>query len=302
MADFRFIKHPVSKRWVISAPRRAKRPDVGKGVQLCPFCAGQEDREKEIYRVGGKAGDSDWHMRVLKNHFPFTDIHELVIHSPDHHKNFDELPFSQVELILQTYRERYNANKDKGQVYIFHNRGMAAGESLPHPHTQIAVIPREVQMEIAPLERRGVLQYALTKSKKDWEEFIRTDHFVIFCPETSEWPDEVWVAPMQNDRGFGALHDVEISDLAFCLSRVIQILDLRHGHEFPFNFYIAPGKQWYLRIIPRSKTLGGFEVGTGIGVNTQDPRETFQFIQEHFWEPDLEKIRTEHQAEYWRNV
>ena len=44
--------------------------------------------------------------------------HEVVIHSPDHHKNFDELPFSQVELILKTYRARHQVNSEKGQVYI----------------------------------------------------------------------------------------------------------------------------------------------------------------------------------------
>jgi len=48
--------------------------------------------------------------------------------------------------------------------------------------------------------------------------------------------------------------------------------------------------------------LGGFEIGTGIFVNTQDPRETMAFIKEHLQAPNIEKIKKEHQAEYGRSV
>ena len=57
-----------------------------------------------------------------------------------------------------------------------------------------------------------------------------------------------------------------------------------------------------MRIIPRVKSLGGFEVGTGIFVNTQDPNETIEFIKEHFENPKEEKITTSHRAEYHKAV
>jgi len=300
MADFNFVQDPVSKKWVILAPRRAKRPDVVVKTQpICPFCYGKEKEEPDVYRVsvspqggGGEKGDSNWQIRVIPNKFPFAQLHELIIHSPDHHKNFGELPLDQVELILKTYRQRYNFYKDKGQVYIFHNRGEGGGESLPHPHTQLVVIPNEVKAEIPLLD--------VNSPKVD--ESIKTSEFMIFCPATSQWPDEVWVIPQKRLDIFGSISDKEISDLAFVISRLIQILDLRHGHEFPFNFYIYPGIDWYLRLIPRAKSLGGFEVGTGIFVNTQNPKETLAFIKEHFETPNEEKIRNEHQAEYRKTV
>ena len=295
MADFEFIKNSVTGKWVVSAPRRSKRTNIGdKGVAVCPFCPGKEALEEELYRVGGSAGDGDWKVRVIPNKFPFTDHHELVIHSPDHHKNFDELAFDQVELIFQTYRERFNTHKDKGQVYIFHNRGHASGESLQHPHTQIAVVSQVVNLDIAPLDT-GIYD-------NSYENKLETDHFLIVCPTTSEWPDEVWIAPKAQNKVFGDSQNPEIKDIAFVVSRLVQIFDLRHGYEFPFNFYIAPGKDWYLRLIPRLKILGGFELGTQVIVNTQDPKETFAFLKEHFWEPKEEKIKGEHQAEYLRSV
>ncbi len=109
MADFKFLEDPVSKKWVILAPRRAKRPDIAKGPSvLCPFCIGREKDEPELYRVGGEAQDSNWpasnasparqspdgssrmadgrsdagwQIRVIPNKFPFAPVHEIIIHS-----------------------------------------------------------------------------------------------------------------------------------------------------------------------------------------------------------------------------
>jgi UDPglucose--hexose-1-phosphate uridylyltransferase len=290
--DFKFVEDPVSKKWVISAPRRSKRPDIAKGEEpKCPFCPGNELADKEVYRVGGENNDQNWLVRVVNNKFPFAPIHEVIVHSPDHHKNFEELPLSQSELVLKAYRQRFQTHQDKGQVYIFHNHGEAGGESLPHPHSQLAVVPDFVKLEIAPVN-----------FSKPEDDSYETEHFQIFCPLASEWPDEVWVLPKKDQVFFSEISDVEIKDQAKILHRLIQIFDLRHGHEFPFNFYISPHKGWYLRIVPRVKSLGGFEIGTGVSVNTQDPKETIAFIKEHFESPDEEKIRTVHRAEYKKAV
>jgi UDPglucose--hexose-1-phosphate uridylyltransferase len=302
MADFQFLQNPLSKKWVILSPRRAKRPDIAKGIEpVCPFCPGKETEEKDVYRFPKLTSPGEtlqsWKVRVINNKFPFAPIHEVIIHSPDHHKSFGELPLPQTELILQTYRNRFKLHQDKGQVYIFHNRQKAGGESLPHPHSQLAVVPNEVVLEMPRLATPQEMEIA-TKDQV----FKETNHFVIFCPNTSQWPDEVWIAPKERGNLFSSIKDNQISDLAFTLSRLIQIFDLRHGLEFPFNFYIYPGGDWYIRIIPRVKVLGGFEVGTGIFVNTQDPKETIAFIKEHFDNPDTEKIKTIHRANYHKGV
>lgn len=120
MADFNFIQDPSSKKWVILAPRRAKRPDVAVKTQsVCPFCYGKEKEEPDVYRVGGGRGDTNWQIRVVPNKFPFAQLHEIIIHSPDHHKNFGELPLDQVELILKTYQQRYNFYREKGTADFY---------------------------------------------------------------------------------------------------------------------------------------------------------------------------------------
>lgn len=329
MLDFTFLQNPLSKKWVILAPRRAKRPDVASGMEpSCPFCTGREVQEEELYRVPATDPHSpDWLIRVLPNKFPFAPNHEVIIHSPDHHKNFDELALQQVELILQTYRLRYNTHKEKGQVYIFHNRGEAGGESLPHPHTQLAVVPFEVKTDIPRLDPNAselVSPQPISLGEPKGPSFagpsgpdgnasgasgpsvssgsLESGAFYLFCPKTSQWPDEVWIAPKVRGRVFGEITDEEIKDLASILQRLIRIMDLRHNNQFPFNFYIYPGGDWYLRIIPRLKSMGGFELGTGIFINTQDPQETLRFIKEHFDIPDEEKIKQQHQADYSKHA
>lgn len=44
--------------------------------------------------------------------------------------------------------------------------------------------------------------------------------------------------------------------------------------------------------------MGGLEVGTGIFVNTQDTKETVNFIKTHLDNPNEWLIRISHQAEY----
>ncbi len=290
MPDYSFLHDVFSHNWVISAPRRASRPDIGNGqVPVCPFCPGREAEEKEIYRLGGKEGDSNWDVRVIANKFPFAPIHEIIIHSPDHHKNIDELPLGNVFSLLHVYRDRFRALQGEGNVLIFQNHGQDGGESLQHPHSQLVVIPRHVTLDIMHLP----VVDGLVK---------QTEHFSLFAPRASMWPDEVWIAPRLQAGTFADSSDLQLHDLANTLQRLIMILSLRHGHEFPFNYFISPWNNWYIRIIPRQKRLGGFELATNVYVNTQDPAETMEFIQEHFDSPDKEKILRHHQATYHRGV
>ncbi|OGH11027.1 MAG: hypothetical protein A3B38_02445 [Candidatus Levybacteria bacterium RIFCSPLOWO2_01_FULL_36_13] len=285
--DYQFIEDETGN-WSILAPKRAKRPNELTGTEsICPFCIGMVETPDEVYRIGNK---NTWKVIVVKNKFPFAPIHEIIVHSPDHHKTFDELPIQQSEEILKAYKARYLEHQDKGTVVIFNNHGEASGESLPHPHSQLAVVPAHVKLNFQ--------HHEISETDKTKE----TAEFTIFAPQESKWSDEVWLYPKKRCKTFGEISGNEIKDLAKSLYKLIQIMDMRHGHEFPYNFMIYPYKDWYLRLVPRQKIIGGFEVGTGIYVNTQDPKETIEFIIEHFDTPDEEKIKSVHRASYRRGV
>jgi len=256
MSEFKFIKNKASGKWVILATKREDRPIIG-GETLCPFCPIE--------------GDKPWKIRIVKNKYPFAEIHEIIIHSPEHDKNIGELTLEQNNLIFKTFRERMELYESMGKVYIFNNSGEHAGESIGHPHTQLVVIPKGVEDEIPPLP-----------DASDRGEVLETEHFEIFCPKTSEWPGEVWIKPKKDRGSYAGITSEEITDLAKSVYRVINALKVREGKSFPFNFYIKPESDWYFRFIPRLKHLGGFEIGTGIAVNIEDPKETFTLLLSEF--------------------
>ncbi len=291
--DFKFVNIPQFDSWIVSAPKRATRPDNhDPRAHFCPFDPGSEkSAEEEVYRIGGETGDPNWLVRVVKNKFPFAPIHEVVIHSPQHVPNISELSLDQVRLIIETYVNRFNTHLKSGTVCIFANSGHDAGESINHTHSQIAVVPREVSINVPALEEfvdyRG--------------ENLKVKDFMLVAPPFSQWPDEVWVVPGDRGKLFGEINYDEMETVAYILRRLSKILGIRHGEKFPFNYYISPHRDWYLRIIPRAKIIGGFEISTGIYVNTQDPQETMDFIKKHFFEEKEEKIK-KNKATYRKGV
>lgn len=290
MPDFKFIKIPNFNEWVINAPRRATRPISGKR-RGCVFCPGNEAENPETYRIGGEVGDAHWKIRVIENKYPFAPIHDVVVLTPEHVKHISDVNVEQMRLGIETYINRFNEYAKHGNVTIFGNSGHDAGESIGHPHAQIAVTPPEVDLVVPKLEQdvdyRG--------------ENFQVGEFEIICPPYSQWPDELWVIPLERGKTFGEITYKEIESLSYVWHRLIKIFEIRHGHKFPHNFYIYPFNDWYLRIIPRAKILGGFEIATGIFVDTQDPHETMKFIKEHFAEAAEEKIK-KNKAKYRRGV
>jgi UDPglucose--hexose-1-phosphate uridylyltransferase len=268
----KFVPDAQSKRWVVITPVRVSRPDElqsGEREGKCPFCPGSESMTPpEIFRIGGEG--TDWKVRVFPNKYPITDLHEVIVHSPDNTRDVELLDIEQVRLVLTTYRERYKANEKNGQVLIFCNHGESAGASLRHPHSQLVVIPNQITLDV-------LVKEPINNVISD------NNYFVTYCPDFSQWPYEVWIAPKVGGTTYGEIKDEEISDLAEILQEVLlkmrdwfmkgQTPTVAKEEEFTYNYYIYPGKDWYIRIIPRFVHRAGFELGTGLNVNIKDPAE-----------------------------
>lgn len=271
----RYVPDINTKRWVIIAPKRMSRPsefDKTKSTSEeinknnCVFCEGNEKMTPpEVFRIGKGEPDSvGWEVRVVPNLYPITDIHEVVIHSKDHEKDMEDLSSEQNFKIFSAFRQRFNFHKKHGQVLIFTNHGQGTGASQIHPHSQIVVVPHQIKLDTLSLE-----PVANVIDEKQ--------HCVIYCPEFSQWPYEVWIAPKKTGTFFGDINDDEL----FCLANSVResLNKIRKTTRefkktsFDYNMYIYPLSGWYLRIIPRFMTRAGFELGTGIQLNLIDPAE-----------------------------
>lgn len=275
----KYVPDIKTQRWVVIAPARTDRPaDSAPAKPACPFCTGNESlTPPEVYRLGGGEKDkTGWQVRVVPNKFPITDIHEVIIHSPDNEKNIEKLPLEQVVLILTAYRDRYRARQNDGQVMIFCNQGLHAGASLLHPHSQLVVVPKQINLD--SLVREPINNIVEENT-----------YFITYCPDFSQWPYEVWIAPKEKGEKFNDLTDTELPDLASVLQKALQKIEAIYAdpatqsiHQdipFGYNYYIYHGTDWYIRIIPRFIHRAGFELGTGLNVNVVDPTQAAEKLK-----------------------
>ena len=272
----KFVPDVHSQRWIVISQTRIDRPDDSKdekkeGIKkICPLCPGNENlTPSEIMRLGeGEKNKQGWYIRVLPNKFPITDTHEVIIHSPDHNKDIEDFEVSHVTMLLKVYRERFQAHANEGQVMIFCNHGEHAGASLKHPHSQLVLIPKQINLDA--LVREPVMNV-----------IEDNNYFVTYCPDFSQWPFEVWIAPKKSGTILGDINDEEVKDLAIILQKALKRLHRKYEDPFvrkihpslPFayNYYIHHAKEWFIRIIPRLVHRAGFELGTGLSVNVVDP-------------------------------
>jgi UDPglucose--hexose-1-phosphate uridylyltransferase len=180
------LRHdPLSRRWVIIASERSRRPEdfaVPHGVEaeggFCPFCPGNEDKTPpEIVALrpsGGPANGPGWDVRVIPNKYPALSIegnlerhgeglydrmrgvgaHEVVVESPHHALHIADMEAAKLEGVLTLAQDRV---RDLGRdarfkyVLLFKNHGAPAGATLAHPHLQIIatpVTPRAISVEL----------------------------------------------------------------------------------------------------------------------------------------------------------
>lgn len=284
----KYIPDFSSRRWVILAPGRFNKPkatnqeytitDKGglKYARECPFCLGNENQTPaEIERV---SQENRWLIRVFPNKYPITDIHELIVHHPDHFRDLENFDESELLALMQIYQKRLRILNQNGLPILFRNKGVTAGTSLPHPHSQIIVLPQQINLEALTLEP---VNNIIAKSAS----------FVLYCPDFSQYPYEVWISHQrsqsleinsldQKEVNFERFTDAELADLGLLLQKALLSLGKILG-QFDYNYYFAPKPPFYLRLIPRLLTRGGFELGTGLSTNTLDPAEAALNLQKN---------------------
>jgi UDPglucose--hexose-1-phosphate uridylyltransferase len=227
--------------------------------------------------------------------------HEVIIDTPLHNTVMALMEYEQVERVLSAYHQRYNTLKQDRElkfITIFKNQGWTSGTSLAHPHSQLIATPviatyynrmfdiaHEYYVDIARCLYCDLLSEELGKKDRIITE---TTRFVVFHPYASHVPYETWIIPKEHGASFGLLSAAELSELAIVLKD--SLLCLYKGLDNPdFNLMIDtattedeedPYYHWHIRIMPRLTTIAGFEMGSGILINTSLPEETAQFIRQ----------------------
>lgn len=227
-------------------------------------------------------------------------VHDVIIETPDHAATTALLDDNHVANVLRAYKSRYDElslDPRIAHITIFKNHGIDAGTSLEHPHSQLIATP------VISSQVRGRFQVAL-QHHDDYGEcmfcqmldeelaeqdriVLTTEHFVVLEPFASPTPFATHIFPRRHMASFGDIGAAEVNDLARTLRKVLG--KLYHGLGDPdFNYTVrsAPAElhevkyfHWYLSIIPRLTRVAGFELGSGMFINTVPPESAAEFLR-----------------------
>jgi UDPglucose--hexose-1-phosphate uridylyltransferase len=116
---------------------------------------------------------------------------------------------------------------------------------------------------------------------------LTSEHFVAVQLFASPAPFFTHIYPRRHMASFGDISAKEIVDLGRVLRTVLA--KLYYGLQNPdFNFTIrtAPAEcvgvryfHWYMSVIPRLTRTAGFELGSGMFINTVIPEEAAEFLR-----------------------
>jgi UDPglucose--hexose-1-phosphate uridylyltransferase len=284
----------------------------------CPLCPGNEHRTPRAEAVYGSPdewkirvvlnkfpaltpdGDTSREERKLFRSFHGYGRHEVIIETPRHNGLIPLMEDGHVEEIFKAYRDRYHALKADPNIkaiIIFKNHGEGAGTTLVHPHTQVVastVVPpfvrRRYEIATQHYDSTGRCLYCdLLGDELEASERIvmQTDHCIVLHPFSSHYPFETWIMPKAHKSSFGDISDDEIKGFSRVTKDVL--LRLYTGLEDPdYNLIIhtAPVDDehksyflWHIQIIPRLTHVAGFELGSGIYINSAVPEETAAFMR-----------------------
>ena len=228
-------------------------------------------------------------------------VAEVIIESPRHNDTIPLMSYEQVEGIIRTYKSRYLAlQKKEGieAIIIFRNHGSSAGTSLEHPHSQLIatpVVPPQTRnrMESATrfFDNSGDCIFCRTLAEELIQKkrmVLESEHFAAFVPYAGAAPFITWIFPRRHMASFGSINEAEMRDMAHILKDTLA--KLYYGLNNPdYNYTIRsiPVKEdggqyfhWYLTIIPRITNPAGFELGSGIYINSSVPEESAEFLRQ----------------------
>jgi UDPglucose--hexose-1-phosphate uridylyltransferase len=320
---------PLSGHKTIVAGERSRRPG---GEPRCPpaqpidaakdpFAEGNEAlTPPELYAArpqGGEPNSPGWTVRVVPNLYPALappgsqpapapeakpelfavqpaeGWHEVIVNGPQQVQSLAELPSEQVELAMETWRQRMRAHSQCAYTQLIVNERREGGASLEHTHAQLYAldfVPAEVARE-----RERASAYATRTLGHDLLEDLVAEEVrrrarvvaidaeaVLLAPWASRVPFQLMLAPrkprprFEEDGPTGAklLHDG--------LRRLRQHL----GASPPLNMWIRTAPSgvermcWRIDVMPRLTHLAGLELSTGVNLNIVAPEDAAAALRE----------------------
>ncbi|HBR13227.1 MAG TPA: galactose-1-phosphate uridylyltransferase [Candidatus Komeilibacteria bacterium] len=293
-------KDYIQDKYVIIAPVRAKRPyNLERPQQKkpakakdCIFCPRQVDNVNDRLTLY-KKNRQDWWVKIIPNKYPAVGYNypqaygcqDVVIETPEHQPELEDLSIAHISKILEAYSSRTSEiSRDPKIEYIliFKNNGGKAGASVDHAHSQIFatqflpphLIDKSQKQQKYKLKTGHCIYCDVINKEKKGPRWIGEDKDIVcFTPYASMHHYEAWIMPKRHIDNITQLTDSERESFAKFLKHLVKKIG-RLG--LPYNFYFHQvindeDQHLYLKIKPRGNIWAGVEIGSGLIINPVTP-------------------------------
>lgn len=301
----RLVRHSLTTEPVLVSPERGERPgawgqpaaDAAPVEAPCPFCPGNEEEtppELSRHDAGGR-----WTSRVVPNKYPAISpsngvaSHEVLIDSPDHVSPLEDRDLQSLSSTIAVWKERWAAHAARegvASVILFRNEGRAAGQSIPHPHSQLIAlpfVPPRLESELRTFSSAASCPLCGPRPERDGAKLVVASHrgVALRSPSAPRLPYECWIVP---DRHEPDWLECDSEGLAAMLQASTRALRRRWpGAAFNLALSSAPPRDsarqafhWHMELLPRLTNVAGFELATGSWMNIVDGERAASELRE----------------------
>lgn len=278
----------------------------------CPFCKGNEE-----HTPASRKGypENDWKVSIVPNKYPIIcddeddtvcsngkysynseGYHDVIVESDLHYKTYFNMSLDEFIFLYDAIHKRYvelSRKKEIDFVCFFKNYQTMAGASLYHTHSQMMALkatPDTILNEINGTKRYmskyGKCPYCemVEKCLDSKERLIaNNEKFVVLSPYAPRYKYETWIIPVNHSPFFEKEEDIKsLADMIYIAFRMLY----NTIGNFAYNFYLhsTPANisddkyHYHFEIIPRLSGGAGFEMCSGIGVNSLLPEDATKNI------------------------
>lgn len=294
-------KNFLTGEYVIYSLDRLKRPQSIKKdilitpIEICPFCI--ENKHMVCNPIYASFNDE---VRLIYNKYPIIydnqesyGIHYVLIDTKDHQKNIidytDEHMFYLIKSIKDILNILYEDKKLK-YVQVFKNQGINAGASQSHSHWQVlglSVLPNKQKYMLNALKKYEKYNGKCYFCNINYSDNLvyENDYFLAFCPNDSLYCYEINIISKEHITNIRNLDDIMLNELGIILKKCLIKLNLIYSN-LDYNIAIYNGFRdeyeyhFFIQIIPRIGNFGGFEVSTGMFVNSVLPKDAAKNLRQ----------------------
>lgn len=271
----------------ITPPEFMRYPEQGAWrARIVPnkFPAVDDEGSESVHRTKTNA---------IFERYSAIGCHDVIIESALHNDNYftigEEGFFAVFYLMHQRYRQ-IMGDVQIDCVSFFKNYQRLAGASLYHPHSQLIGlngVPDFVRYEVegsqAYYARSEQCPYCdILKIEQSRKERLvcENEYFAAICPYAPKHKYEVWILPKRHQAFFEKEEEIRALSM-LCheiFARMHQVLG-----DFPYNMYLhslpkslareADCYHYHFEIAPRISGNAGFELSTGIYINSVFPEQ-----------------------------